>query len=157
MQEEWAFQHSLECPVPKQFAWRFWSEVSNWKLDSDIELVELNGPFAAGSHGATITRSVGRINWRLAEVKQGRSAVVEISLGGAVGRFFWTFEDLNGRTRLTQRASIDGENAAALVRAMASGLESGIPAGMERLCQSMTKAARVEENRKNKASSRQEH
>ena len=68
MAEAWVFEHSEECPVSRESAWQFWTTVENWKLDADVESVELTGPFAAGSHGATMTRSSGRIEWRLAEV-----------------------------------------------------------------------------------------
>jgi len=64
MDEMWAFSHSVKCPVTREFAWRFWTNVSNWRLDADVEAVELNGPFAAGSQGVTLMRSSGRIEWR---------------------------------------------------------------------------------------------
>ena len=48
----WAFEHSIECPVTVEFAWRFRTDVSNWVLDADVESVELDGPFQAGSKGA---------------------------------------------------------------------------------------------------------
>jgi hypothetical protein len=140
MDEAWAFEHSVECPVTREFAWRFWTNVSNWKLDADVESVELNGPFAAGTHGVTVSRSAGRIEWRLVGVQAEAGAVFEIPLPGAIVQFRWTFEDLGGHTRMTQRASIGGEQALSLVNAMA-GLEGGIPAGMQKLCETMAKAA----------------
>ena len=54
MSEAWAFEHSVECAATREFAWVFWTEVSNWKLDADVESVELTGPFATGSHGITV-------------------------------------------------------------------------------------------------------
>jgi hypothetical protein len=79
MGETWTFEHSVECPVAREFAWRFWTNVDNWKLDADVEAVELNGPFAAGSRGATLTRSSGRIEWRLVSVEPEAEAVIEIA------------------------------------------------------------------------------
>ena len=35
MDEAWAFEHSVECPVTTEFAWRFWTDVNNWRLDTD--------------------------------------------------------------------------------------------------------------------------
>jgi hypothetical protein len=128
MDEAWAFEHSVECPVTKEFAWRFWTDVSHWRLDSDILPVELNGPFAKGSQGTTTTRSSGKIEWQLADVHQEeKMAVVEIALKGATCRFCWTFEDLGSRTRITQCATMAGEQAFAVISAMAKSLESGIP------------------------------
>jgi polyketide cyclase/dehydrase/lipid transport protein len=141
MDEAWAFEHSVECPVTREFAWRFWTDVSNWRLDSDIESVELNGPFAGGSQGTTTTRTSGKIEWRLIDVHPvEKAAVVEIPLPGAICRFRWTFEDLGDRTRITQRVSIAGENAFSVINSMASSLESSIPAGMRRLSESMAEA-----------------
>ncbi len=53
----WKFEYSVECEAPRDFAWRFWTHVDNWKLDSDVDSVQLDGPFAAGSRGATKVRN----------------------------------------------------------------------------------------------------
>lgn len=141
MNEPWVFEHSLECPVTREFAWSFWTNVSNWKLDADVESVELYGPFAAGSHGVTVTRSSGPIKWHLTSVDPETSAVFEIPLRGATLQFSWTFEDLATRARLTQRASIAGESALPVIEAIAPSLEGGIPTGMQKLCDAMASAA----------------
>jgi hypothetical protein len=136
-EKPWTFEHSTECGVPVEFAWQFWTNVSNWAIDADVESLEIDGPFAAGSRGFTNSRSSGRIEWRIAEVHPGR-AVIEFPLAGAVGRFVWTFKDLGGgRTRMTQRCTIDGEQAAAYANAIGPSLEAGIPAGMQKLCETM--------------------
>ena len=84
----------------------------------------LTGPFAASSHGVTVTRSSGRIEWRLADVQAEKEAVFEIPLPDAVVQFRWRFEDLGGQTRMTQRVSIAGEQSSSLVSVMASSLEA---------------------------------
>jgi len=142
VEEAWRLEHSVECEVTKEFAWSFWTHVPNWKLDADVEAVELDGPFAEGSSGATITRSFGRVAWRIVMVKAESEAVLEIPAPGAVVRFHWIFQDLSGRTRITQQVGIEGEQAALIVGMIAAGLESGIPAGMQKLCESMVKAAK---------------
>jgi len=53
--------------------------------------------------------------------------VIEVRLPGAIGQFRWKFDELSGGTRITQRASINGEQAQPIASAMAAGLESGIP------------------------------
>ena len=137
----WSFEHAVECPVRKDFAWKFWTEVNNWILDSDIESVELDGPFANGSKGTTLSRSSGKIEWQLADVEAGRTATMEIPLAGATGRFRWTFEPSGAGTRITQHVSIDGPHAQEFVNVMSAGLEGGIPLGMEKLCRKMAEAA----------------
>ena len=139
--EAWSFEYSIECPVSREFAWQFWTDVRNWKLDADVEAIEMGGEFREGAAGATISRSSGRIEWRVGEMNPGHAAVIEFPLPGASGRFDWRFEDSGGGTRITQRASLRGERAAAFVGAVTSALEAGIPAGMQKLCDSMAKAA----------------
>src|SRR5215472_10716555 len=104
----WTFEHSVDCGADAQFAWNFRTDVSNWALDADVESVGIEGPFAAGAQGVTISKSSGRIEWRIAEVQAGR-AVIEFPLPGAVGRFTWTFEDTNAGSRITQRCTLQGE------------------------------------------------
>lgn len=140
MAEPWSFEHSVDCPVPVSFAWQFWTTVDNWRLDSDVESVELEGPFAAGSRGATVSRRSGRVEWRIAAV-EGTSAVIEIPAGNAVGRFQWSFTDLGGRARITQRMSVAGEGAESLGAQIGPMFEANIPAGMQKLCEAMTAAS----------------
>ena len=138
----WAFEYSVDCGVSVEHAWRFWTDVRNWALDADVESIEIDGPFAAGARGVTNSKSSGRIEWRIAEARVGR-AVIEFPLDGAVGRFVWTFEDLDGRTRITQRCTLEGEKADGYARAIGPNLEQGIPAGMRKLCAAMEDAAQV--------------
>jgi hypothetical protein len=138
----WSFEHAVECPVKREFAWKFWTEVSNWILDPDMESVELDGPFATGSKGTTVSRSSGKIEWRLAGVEAGRAATMEIVFPGAIGRFRWTFDPAGAAgTKITQHVSIDGPHAHEFVNVMAPGLENGIPLGMEKLCRKIAEAA----------------
>ena len=137
MDETYAFEYDIECPVARRFAWRFWTTVSNWAFDSDIESVELKGPFTSGSHGVTNSRSSGRIEWELGSVQPEKRAIVEISVPGASAHFEWLFEDSGSATRITQRVSIKGEHA----RSLGQALQQGIPEGMKKLCTKMTESA----------------
>jgi hypothetical protein len=135
----WMFEHSVDCSVTVEFAWSYWTDVRNWALDADLESVEIDGPFVAGVRGSTISKSSGRVEWRIVEAEFGR-AVIEFPAPGAVGRFVWTFEDLGGRARITQRCTLAGEQANVLATAFGPGLEAGIPAGMRKLCATMESA-----------------
>lgn len=140
MTDPWNFEHTVHCPVPRDFAWRFWTHVDNWRLDADVVSVQLDGPFAAGAHGTTVSRSSGEISWRLAEVEPGRLAVIEFAAPGAVATFRWTFEDApDGGTTITQKASINGPSAADYA-GFAQGLERGMPDGMQKLCEAIAHA-----------------
>jgi hypothetical protein len=139
----WSFEHSVNCAVSVEFAWQFWTDVQNWTLDSEIESVELSGPFTQGTLGATSSRSSGLIQWQIAEIGEGR-AVIEFPLAGAMGRCVWSFEDFAGHTRITQAWTLQGAQAANYVESVAPGLETGIPAGMRKLCRAMEDAALAE-------------
>ena len=139
--QSWAFEHSIVCAVHPEFAWRFWTTVGNWALDGDVESVELEGPFAAGTRGITMSKSSGRIDWRIAELRAGE-AVIEFPLPRAVGRFRWVFEAVAEGTRITQRCTIEGEEAGTYAQSVGPALEAGVPDGMQKLCTSMVEAAR---------------
>jgi hypothetical protein len=137
MYETYKFEYGIECPVARGFAWRFWSTVSNWAFHSDVESVELNGAFASGSRGVTMSRSSGRTEWKLSGVQLEKSAIVEISVSGANAQFEMLFEDSGMGTRITQRVRVEGENA----RSLGQGLQQGIPEGMKKLCTKMIESA----------------
>src|SRR5215471_2251227 len=65
---------------------------------------------------------------RIVEVRPGK-AVIEFPLSGAVGRFVWTFEQIAGSTRITQRCTLQGEQAEAYAEAVGPGLQTGLSAG----------------------------
>jgi len=142
MSQEWKFEHSVECPVSPEFAWNFWTNVDNWKIDADVESVDLSGPFRAGTRGTTHSKSSGRIEWRIAEVTPPKQAVLEFPAPGAAAYFLWTFEPSRTGTRITQLASLSGERASYYAETFGPSLEAGLPAGMRKLCQAMEQAAR---------------
>ena len=109
--------------------------------DADLESVELRGGFTPGAHGITHSKSSGRIEWYLKEVSPPSRAVMEVPAPGAVAKFVWTFEDVCGRARITQRASLSGEQASKYVGNVGRALQAGIPAGMRKLCEAMEIAA----------------
>jgi uncharacterized protein YndB with AHSA1/START domain len=139
-QPAWTFEFSVDCAVTVEFAWNFWTNVKNWAFDSDVDSVEIDGPFVAGTRGCTNSKSSGRIEWRIAEVHPGK-AVIEFPLSGAMGRFVWIFEDRSGGTRMTQRCTLQGKEAEVYAKAIASSLEAGIPAGMTKLRRKLEDAA----------------
>lgn len=130
----WSFEHQIRVAAPREFVWQFWSDFRNWAIDADIERVDLDGPFAAGAKGLTISRKSGPIAWKVAAANPPSGAVIEIDAGGATGRFEWSFDAENeGTTRVTQRASLHGPEAAAMALAAGPELAAGIPIGMEKL------------------------
>jgi hypothetical protein len=135
----WTFEHSVECKVERAFAWQFWTDISNWPLlDPSVESAVLEGPFQSGAKVSTKARGGEPIHGRLENVQDGRGATVVIPVPGAALRCAWKFEDFGIRkTRITQKASIEGERALDYVPTAAPELEKGIPAGMQKLAEYM--------------------
>lgn len=136
------FQHSVDAPVSRQAAWQFWTNVDNWTLDSDIEWVRLEGRFRPGSQGTTKTKSSAMVQWRIAEVIEGESAVIEIATPGAEARFAWKFEELpETKTRLTQQITFSGAQTDDFARQMGTEFEQRIREGMQKLANAMGRSA----------------
>jgi polyketide cyclase/dehydrase/lipid transport protein len=137
------FEHSIECQVGRDFAWKFWTNIDNWAVvDPAVEWAKLEGPFIAGTKGMTKPRGADPNEWKLAEVEEGKRAVIKISASGAKVKFHWSFADLpGGGVRVTQKVTLEGERAAEYEQATKL-LEKGIPSGMERLVEAMLKTAR---------------
>jgi hypothetical protein len=132
---------SIECPVSRSFAWRFWTNVANWaKVDPAVEAAELDGPFAAGTKGLTKQRGSAPVEWRLVQVQDGERAVIEIPVPGAVAQIQMLFEEHPGGVRVTQRMAIAGERAADYAEFM-TVMKSNLPEGMRRLAEAMSRAA----------------
>jgi hypothetical protein len=137
------FEHSTECHVGRDFAWKFWTNVDNWVVvDPAVEWAKLEGPFIAGTKGMTKPRGADANEWKLAEVEEGKRAVIEAPAPGATMRFHWSFADLpGGGVRMTQKITLEGERAAEYEEGMKL-LEKGAPFGMEKLAEAMLKAVR---------------
>jgi hypothetical protein len=129
----WEFQHSVDCNTPRHFAWNHWTDIANW--NDPPASFHLDGPFDVGSR--LTTNLPGQIlHSIIREVVNGYGtdeATIEMQLPGAILSCHWTFESLSeNRTRITQRLTLSGANAEALL-AQAGILEESTPKGMQKL------------------------
>jgi hypothetical protein len=141
----WEFAHSVEVKASHGVAWDFWTKVQNWaEIDPAIEWVELNGPFRAGAEGTTKQRGLAPIHWRIAKVREGESATIEIKLAGALARFVWQFEPISqGRMRLSQRMTIEGPETDNVIAGLGAGFTEAVRAGMKKLGDAIERASEV--------------
>jgi hypothetical protein len=136
----WEMTHSIETEASLDLAWNYWTTVANW--DDPPAHFELDGPFTAGSRGITRIPGQEPMNWLIREVNPGHSATIELQLDGAVLSFNWQFDFVtSGRTRLSQRVLLQGENAAAFRAQVESTFASNLPAGMKKLADAIADAA----------------
>lgn len=129
----WLFQHSVNCNAPRHFAWSHWTNVANW--NDPPASFHLDGLFHAGSRLTTSLpgQTVHSVIREVVNGSQSDEAIIAMQLPGAILSFQWRFESLSqDRTRITQRLTLSGANAEALV-AQAAMLENTTPEGMEKL------------------------
>ncbi|MBI3693398.1 MAG: SRPBCC family protein [Acidobacteria bacterium] len=137
-QVAWELAHSVETEATPAFAWAYLTNVANW--NDPPAGCELDGPCAAGSCGTTRMPGQESRRWQIREVSPMQSYTIEASLDRAAMAFEWRFEGLaDGRTRLTQRIVLEGENAAAYLEQVQAGFTSSLPAGMNKIAATMAR------------------
>lgn len=133
----WEFEHSVECAVPREFAWEYWTDAANW--DDPPARFAFEGPFAVGTRLKTILPGQ-TLESVIREVEEGQAARIEMEVMGAMVAFCWRFEEVTERrTRITQRVELSGTGAEALV-GHARVMEQSVPQGMARLAGNMERA-----------------
>jgi hypothetical protein len=133
--------YSVEADVSPTFAWRFRSDVANWN-DPPAEFA-LDGPFEEGSYGTTLMPGQEPLQWRVAEVRPGKSFVLEMQFERAKLTFEWRFDALTeNRTRLTQQIVLAGDNAKAYAGQVEAGFGPNLPDGMRRTAAEIAAAER---------------
>jgi hypothetical protein len=132
----WKFEHSVECGVPRDFAWEYWTKTDNW-YDPRAKF-EFNGPFAVGTRITTILPEL-RLQSVIRSMEAGREATIEMAYGAATISFRWRFEEIAaGRTAISQTIELSG-TADKTVLDEAKVFEGSVPQGMRRI------QARIEE------------
>lgn len=113
MEAVWEFSHAVECNAPRQFCWNYWTNIANW--DDPPAKFRLEGRFESGSRIITELPEQTLVSV-IRDVHEERSAVIEVGLPDALFAFYWSFDDLEGgRTRISQRLALYGDNASAFV------------------------------------------
>jgi hypothetical protein len=132
-------EHSVEADVSSSFAWDWRTDIKNW-ADPPAQF-RLDGPFASGSWGTTLLPGQEPLRWQIRDVQPGLSFIIEMPLDRAVLSFAWLFEAVSDRrTRITQRISLTGENAAAYAPQVLATFGSTLSDGMTRLATAMATA-----------------
>jgi hypothetical protein len=135
----WEITHSVETTASPAFAWKYWTTVPNWS-DPPAEF-ELQGAFEAGSRGLTRFPDQPPIEWFLREVCPPTAATIAMPLAQAVLCFAWRFDALReGRTRISQRITLEGENAEAYRSQVASAFANNLPDAMKKIARAMAEA-----------------
>lgn len=112
----WQAEHSIETSASLEAIWRLWADVDGWpEWNSDIERIELEGPFAAGSRIVMTPSGRGPVELRIAELVEPNLFVDEADLGEVVVRTTHSVQPLEGGgTRVTYHMEITGPAAGTL-------------------------------------------
>lgn len=138
----WEFEHFAECNAPRDFCWRYWTDVANW--DDPPARFSLEGPFADGSRITTELPGQTLVSL-IRDVREGRAATIEIALPNALFSFHWSFDDLEWkRTRIGQRLVLSGEGGAIFLD-QAKVMEKNAPEGLKKLIAAMEQGHQTEE------------
>lgn len=139
-------EHSVEADVSATFAWKFWTDITNW--DDPPAQFTLDGAFADGARGRTMLPGEPVRDWTIRDVRAGRSATIQMELDGATLAFEWRFDPLDeNRTNLTQRVVLSGEKASVYMEQVRAAFESNLPAGMKRIASAMVTAQAISSGR----------
>jgi uncharacterized protein YndB with AHSA1/START domain len=109
----WVAEHSIEMTATREEIWRQWSDVAGWpEWNGDIERIELDGRFAAGSRITTTPIGQEPVELRIAEAVEPELFVDGADLGEIVVRTSHRVERLDeGRVRVTYRMEKTGPAA----------------------------------------------
>ena len=109
----WTTEHSVETTAAPEAIWREWSDVNRWhEWNPDIEWIELDGAFAAGSRITMTPIDDEPVELRIAETVEPELFVDEADLGEIVVRTIHRVEPLDEkRARVTYRMEITGPAA----------------------------------------------
>ena len=131
----WKFVHSVDCRATADFAWQYWTTVSNWAaVDPAIDSVTIDGGFVAGARGETVTSTKERVDWIVGEVMEGTTARIDFPASGAVLAAEWAFTPTRtGGCRVTQHLSLSGDRTQELLPMISAEMERGVPVGMTSL------------------------
>jgi polyketide cyclase/dehydrase/lipid transport protein len=135
----WQAEHSVETLASPDFAWACMADVAYW--DDPPAQFRLEGSFVTGGRGTTEMPGQPPRRWQLRDVQPIESYTIEFSLDRAVLSFVWRFRGLpDGRTRLTQRIVLEGENASAYLTDVQQAFTSSLAAGMNKIAATMNQA-----------------
>jgi hypothetical protein len=109
----WAAEHSVQTTASPESIWRLWSDVSTWgDWNTDIERIEISGPFATGSTIAMTPVGQVTVELRITKASEPNLFVDEADLGEVLVTTFHRIEPLdNERSLVTYRMEITGPAA----------------------------------------------
>ncbi|MET7682758.1 polyketide cyclase [Streptomyces sp. NPDC005423] len=109
----WEYEHSVETGAGAEAIWRLWADVENWGTwNGEIEKIEINGPFAAGSRITMTPPGDDPVLLRITEATEGELFVDEARFGDLLLRTVHRIDRIDrDRVRVVYRMEITGPGA----------------------------------------------
>ena len=109
----WSYEYGAETAADPGEIWRVWLDVTRWpEWNGDIERIEIDGPFAAGTTIRMTPRGAGEVRLVLADVRENEQFVDGARVDGLVVTTTHRIDrGSHGRVRVVYRTEIDGEHA----------------------------------------------
>jgi uncharacterized protein YndB with AHSA1/START domain len=129
-------EHTAESKAQPETVWERYTDVEEWReWSKGVEESSLDGEFEAGSKGKTKAPSLPRTSFELVEVEPERRFVSKGKPPGASLIFEHMLEPLNGGTRITHRATLEGPLTFLWSPVIGRIIKRGLPEGVERLAE----------------------
>jgi uncharacterized protein YndB with AHSA1/START domain len=125
----WEVEHSIATSALPEQVWRLWADVDGWpEWNADIERIELDGPFAAGSRILMTPIGQGAIELRISEALEPASFVDVADFGEVLIRTTHCVERVrNERSKVTYRIVISGPAADTLGAQLGPAISADFP------------------------------
>lgn len=109
----WEYEHSIETSATPEAIWRLWADVENWGTwNSEIEKIEMNGPFEAGTQITMTPPGDDPVLLRIAEAVEDELFVDEARFDGLLLRTIHRIDRIDpNRIRVAYRMEITGTGA----------------------------------------------
>ncbi|MCX4961200.1 SRPBCC family protein [Streptomyces virginiae] len=133
----WEYEHSIETDATPEAIWRLWADVENWGAwNAEIQKIEIDGPFAAGTRITMTPPGEDPIALRVAEVVEGELFVDEARFDGLLLRTVHRIDPIGrDRIRVVYRMEITGDGADEVGAQIGPGITADWPDTMAALAE----------------------
>jgi hypothetical protein len=131
----WEYERSIETSATPEAIWLLWADVAGWDTwNAEIEKIEIDGPFAAGSQITMTPPGDDPIELLIADAVPGELFIDEARFGGLLLRTIHRIERIDqDRVQVVYRMEITGTGADEVGPQIGPGITADWPETMASL------------------------
>jgi hypothetical protein len=131
----WEYEHRVETSAPPEGIWLLWADVAGWGTwNAEIEKIEIDGPFAAGSRITMTPPGEDPIQLLIAETVPNELFIDEARFDGLILRTIHRIERIaQDRVQVVYRMEISGAGAGEAGPQIGPGITADWPETMASL------------------------